>query len=383
MTVYLDNASTTYPKPETVYQRMTEFLREFGANPGRSGHRMAVQAEREIDLVRLKIARLINAKEPKQIIFTLNGTDALNIAIKGILKPGDHVITSTLEHNSVSRPLEQMRVDEIISVSKVSIDASGRIDPDDVKKVITPKTRLIILTHASNVIGTIQPISEVGAIARNHDLLFLVDAAQTAGALPIDVDLSNVDLLAASGHKSLLGPPGTGFLYVGPRAAKTIRPVRTGGTGGDSSSKLQPDEFPFRLEGGTPNTAGIAGLGAGIDFINDTGIEQIYKHERSLINTFLNRLAETTGITFYPAHSVAERVGVASFCVEGFIAAEFGAILDESFNIAVRSGLHCAPYLHESIGTFPEGAIRVSVGPFSTAEDIDFLSDAIHEILGA
>ncbi|HZS45050.1 MAG TPA: aminotransferase class V-fold PLP-dependent enzyme [Blastocatellia bacterium] len=381
MTIYLDNASTSFPKPESVYRRMTEFLRESGANPGRAGHKMAVQAEREIDLVRLKIARLIGAKEPRQVVFTLNGTDALNIAIKGIVKEGDHVITSTLEHNSVSRPLEQLRVNNVVSVNKVGFDSSGQIDPDDIRNAIQPTTRLIILTHASNVIGTIQPVTEIGEIARNHNLLFLVDAAQTAGCLQIDIERSNIDLLAAPGHKSLLGPPGTGFLYVGPRAAEVIRPIREGGTGGDSASKLQPEEFPFRLEGGTPNTSGIAGLGAGIDFIDGRGLEQIRQYDQSLISTVLNRLTEMEGVTVYPNNLSSDRVGVASFNVKGFSPAELGNILDESFDIAVRTGLHCAPYLHQSIGTFPEGSVRASVNPLSTAEDVNALCNAIDEIL--
>src|SRR5581483_1601065 len=225
------------------------------------------------------------------------------------------------------------------------------------------------------------PVTEIGEIARNHNLLFLVDAAQTAGCLQIDIERSNIDLLAAPGHKSLLGPPGTGFLYVGPRAAEVIRPIREGGTGGDSASKLQPEEFPFRLEGGTPNTSGIAGLGAGIDFIDGRGLEQIRQYDQSLISTVLNRLTEMEGVTVYPNNLSSDRVGVASFNVKGFSPAELGNILDESFDIAVRTGLHCAPYLHQSIGTFPEGSVRASVNPLSTAEDVNALCNAIDEIL--
>ena len=380
MTIYLDNASTSYPKPDAVYNRMVEFLKQSGANPGRSGHKMAIEAEHEIDLVRLKIARLVKAKDSSHIIFTLNGTDALNIALKGILRPGDHVVTSALEHNSVSRPLEGMRTEGLIDFTRVGFDASGLIDPDDIRKAIRGNTRLIVLTHASNVLGTIQPIDQVAKITRDYDLLFLVDAAQTVGTLDIDVETAMIDLLAAPGHKSLLGPPGTGFLYVGARAASVIRSVREGGTGGDSSSRLQPREFPFRLEGGTPNTAGIAGLGAAIDFINAKGMVSIRDHELSLVNGLMDRLTTLSSVITYPDSQLTDRVAVASFNLKGFSAAETGTILDDSFDIAVRAGLHCAPFVHESLGTVPEGTVRVSFGPFSTISDVDQLFAALQQI---
>jgi len=380
MTIYLDNASTSYPKPDAVYNRMVEFLRQSGANPGRSGHKMAIEAEHEIDLVRLKVARLIRAKDPSHIVFTLNGTDALNIGLKGILRVGDHVVTSALEHNSVSRPLETMQTEGLIDFNRVGFDASGVISPDDIRKAIRSNTRLIVLTHASNVLGTIQPIDEVAKIAREHDLLFLVDAAQTAGTLDIDVEASMIDLLAAPGHKSLLGPPGTGFLYTGPRAASVIRPVRVGGTGGDSSSRLQPQEFPFRLEGGTPNTAGIAGLGAAIDFINERGMASIRHHELSLVNGLVDRLTTLPTAITYPNGRAKDKVAVATFNLKGLTAAETGTILDDSFDIAVRAGLHCAPFVHESLGTMPDGTVRVSFGPFSIIDDVDRLFDALVQI---
>jgi selenocysteine lyase/cysteine desulfurase len=273
-----------------------------------------------------------------------------------------------------------MQTDGVITISRVGFDASGQIDPDDIRRQIQTDTRLIVLTHASNVLGTIQPIDQIGTLAREHDLLFLVDAAQTAGNVPINVDDSLIDLLAAPGHKSLLGPPGTGFLYTGPRAASIIRPNREGGTGGDSSSRLQPAEFPFRLEGGTPNTVGVAGLGAAIDFITETGIETIRQHETSLVNSLMDRLATLPNVITYPSGTSAERVAVTSFNLQGLTAAETGAILDDSFDIAVRAGLHCAPYLHQQLGTMPDGTVRVSFGPFSTIDDVNKLIEAVEQI---
>src|SRR5918911_1844969 len=274
--IYLDNAATSFPKPESVYRALDAFARQSLANPGRAGHKMALAAERALDDCRHLLNQLFRGEGPERFVFTLNGTDALNMAFKGVLAEGDHVITSDLEHNSVSRPLRKMELDGRITLTRVRADGGGTIDPDDVRRAVTPRTRLLALTHASNVLGTVQPVAEVGRLARERGLLFLVDAAQTAGVVPIDVQALNIDLLAFPGHKSLLGPTGTGALYVGPRAR--LRAWREGGTGGDSSSEIQPAEFPYFLEGGTPNVLGIAGLSAGIRYIQEQGLDRLRAH---------------------------------------------------------------------------------------------------------
>src|SRR5215470_7888886 len=278
--IYLDNAATSFPKPEVVYQALDRFARQSLANPGRAGHKMALAAEHALDEGRHLLNQFFHGKEPERFVFTLNCTDALNMAFKGVLSDGDHVITTNLEHNSVSRPLRAMELAGRITLTRLKADGGGTISPDDVRAALTPRTRLIALTHASNVLGTVQPIAEVGRIARTADVLFLVDAAQTAGVVPLDVQEANVDLLAFPGHKSLLGPTGTGALYVGPRAR--VGAWREGGTGGDSSSETQPKEYPYYLEGGTPNVLGVAGLSAGIRFVQEKGLDTIRRHEVEL-----------------------------------------------------------------------------------------------------
>src|SRR5881227_2852119 len=288
MTIYLDNAATSFPKPESVYRALDEFARTDLANPGRAGHKMALAAERALDDCRHLLNQFFHGEEPERFIFTLNCTDALNMAFKGVLKEGDHVVTTDLEHNSVSRPLRAMELAGKIALTRIPADGGGTVDPDAVRKAITPKTRLIALTHASNVLGTVQPVVEVGHIAREHDLLFLVDAAQTIGVIPIEVQAMHIDLLAFPGHKSLFGPTGTGALYVGPRAE--LRPWREGGTGGDSASETQPREFPYYLEGGAPNVLGVAGLVAGLQYVEERGLEQIRAHEVALCERLWQRL---------------------------------------------------------------------------------------------
>ncbi|HJT75849.1 MAG TPA: aminotransferase class V-fold PLP-dependent enzyme, partial [Gemmataceae bacterium] len=285
---YLDNAATSFPKPEAVYQALDRFARQSLANPGRAGHKMALAAEHALDDARHLLNQLFHGEAPERFVFTLNCTDALNMAFKGVLGDGDHVITTDLEHNSVSRPLRQMELDGRITLTRVRADGGGTLDPDAVRRAVTPRTRLVALTHASNVLGTVQPVAEVGRIAREHDLLFLVDAAQTAGAVPIDVQALHIDLLAFPGHKSLLGPTGTGALYVGPRAV--VRAWREGGTGGDSSSETQPKELPYFLEGGTPNVLGVAGLSAGIRHVQEQGLERIHAHEVELVERLWRQL---------------------------------------------------------------------------------------------
>src|SRR5262249_9992814 len=298
---------------------------------------------------------------------------------KGVLADGDHVVTTDLEHNSVSRPLRALELAGHITLTRVPADCGGTVDPDAVRKAITPRTRLVAMTHARNVLGTVQPIAEVGRIVRERELLFLVDAAQTAGVVPIDVRALNVDLLAFPGHKGLLGPTGTGALYVGPRT--DVRAWREGGTGGDSSSETQPRLFPYFLEGGTPNVLGVAGLSAGVKYVVDQGLEKIRAHEVALTERLWRRLEEIDGYTVYGHRDPARRVGTLSFRSEILPAAEIGGILDQAFEIAIRPGLHCAPYIHRAIGTFPDGAVRVGPGPFNTEEDIDTLARALTEIV--
>ncbi len=376
--IYLDNAATSFPKPESVYQALDRFARQDLANPGRAGHKMALAAERALDDARHLLNQFFGGKGPERWVFTLNGTDALNMAFKGVLNGGDHVITTDLEHNSVSRPLRALELAGRITLTRVRADGSGTVDPGEVRKAVTPKTRLVAVTHASNVLGTVQPVEEIGRVTREHDLLLLVDAAQTAGVLPIDVGALNVDLLAFPGHKSLLGPTGTGALYVGPRAK--IRAWREGGTGGDSASETQPRELPYYLEGGTPNVLGVAGLSAGVRYVQEQGPEVIHAREVALCDRLRQKLAELPGYEVFGHRDAARRVGTLSFRCAALPAAELGGILDQAFDIAVRPGLHCAPYVHRAIGTFPEGTVRVSPGPFSSEEDIDRLGAALAEV---
>ncbi len=395
--IYFDNAATSFPKAPGVNEAMVKFLSEDAANPGRAGHRMAVAAEQMLDAVRLKLCRLFEADDPGRMVFALNGTDALNMAIKGVLGDGGgapggaHVITTDLEHNSVSRPLQAMADRKQIELTRITFDDDGFIDPEDVRKAIKPNTRLIVMTHASNVLGTIQDVAAVGAIAREHDVLFCLDAAQTAGVVPVSVKAMNIDLLAFPGHKSLLGPTGTGALYLGERCpgssldvddAKRLNPWREGGTGGDSSTPTQPAEFPHYLEGGTPNTVGLVGLGAGVDYVNKQGLGATLEHEQQMVQTLIDRFAEDERFTVYGTRDATRRVGTVSLNINGFDAPDVGSILDDSFGIAVRPGLHCAPYTHRRLGTFPDGAVRVSPGAFNTGEQLDQLIDALDQIAG-
>lgn len=376
--IYLDNAATSFPKPEAVYLAMDRFARTSLANPGRAGHKMALAAEHALDDARHRLNRFFYGGDPDRFIFTLNGTDALNMAFKGLLNSGDHVITSDLEHNSVSRPLTAMAESGHIALTRINADGGGTIDPDAVRAAITPKTRLVAITHASNVLGTLQPIAEIGRIVRERDLTFLVDAAQTAGVIPIDVQSQFIDLLAFPGHKSLLGPTGTGALYVGPRV--NLRVWREGGTGGDSSTPTQPREYPYYLEGGTPNVLGIAGLVAGLDYVEVRGLAAIHQHESELCDKLRSALNDMPGFEAFGHADPARRVGTLSFRCEVLPAPEIGGILDQAFDIAVRPGLHCAPYIHRSLTSFPDGLVRVSPGPFNTVADIDALIAALREI---
>ena len=397
--IYLDNAATSHPKAPGISEAMGAFLAETDANPGRAGHRMAVAAEQMMDDLRLALCRMFDAGEPARMIFALNCTDALNMAIKGVLladKPdgAPHVVTTVVEHNSVSRPLQSLADRGRIELTRVDCDDLGWVDPDDIKRAVTPATRMIVMTHASNVVGTIQDAATVGQIAREHEVLFCLDAAQTVGVLPISIEQMQIDLLAFPGHKSLLGPTGTGGLYVGQRcgdpgapappgdAANRLAAWREGGTGGDSSSPTQPPLLPYYLEGGTPNTVGLAGLAAAITYLKSRDMPATLEHERRLCQAVIDRFADDPRITLYGPRDTSQRAGALSINIAGYEPADVGAILDDSFDIAVRPGLHCAPYLHRRLGTFAEGTVRISPGPFSTVEDMGALMEAIEEIAG-
>ncbi len=376
--IYLDNAATTFPKPECVYEAMDKFLREKGANPGRAGHRMSVEAEQEIEKARVIVAKLLGIKNSERMIFTFSATDALNMGIKGLLCEGDHVITTELEHNSVSRPLGSLEDGGVITVTRVENSDDGLIDADDITKAIRSNTKLIICTHASNVLGTIQPIMEIGEIARERDLVFMVDAAQTMGVCRIDVEDYNIDMLAFTGHKGPYGPPGSGGLYVGERV--DLRAWREGGTGFDPESLLQPDTFPYKLESGTPNSVGIIGLKTGLEFCIKEDIDQIREHESKLVLRLISALETDHRFDIYGGLDGDRKVGIVSLNIKGLKPSEVGAILDNTFNIAVRSGMHCAPHIHRRVGTFPEGMVRISPGYFNTMEEIDETISGLKEI---
>jgi len=377
--IYLDNAATSFPKPEPVYRAMDTFARTKLANPGRAGHRMAVAAERTLDEGRHALNQFFRGQGVERWIFAYNCTDALNLAIKGTVQPGDHVVTSDLEHNSVSRPLRKLEKDGVITLTRVA-SVDGYLDPEAIRQAIQPgQTSLVALTHASNVLGTVQPIEAIAPVVRAAGALFLVDAAQSAGLVPIDLKATAVDFLAFPGHKALYGPTGTGALYVGPRA--NPRPWREGGTGGDSASETMPQELPFLLEGGTPNVLGIAGLIAGIAWVAERGVDASRRHEVALLQQVVDWVDGSDGWNYAGRWEPATHVGALSLIVpDGLTPQELGAILDSSFDIAIRPGLHCSPYAHKAIGTFPDGTLRVSPGPFSTEADIDTFLNALAEI---
>ena len=333
--LYLDNAATSYPKPESVYNELNGYLEREGANPGRGNYQFAFQTEKTIEATRLLAGQFFGMPDHHRVIFTLNGTDSLNIAIKGTVQPGDHVITSLLEHNSVSRPLKQLEENQVITLTQIPFSTEGFVDPNDFRKAITSRTRLITLLHASNVLGTIQPITEIGKICRENNLLFLVDAAQTAGIIPIDMSTSHIDLLACPGHKSLLGPTGIGLLLIGDRAS--LSPWREGGTGTNSENPRQPKELPYLLESGTPNTLGIAGLRAGMQFVIREGFDKIRSHDQKLLSQLITMLGEKKECQLYGSLDIDLRVGSLAINWKNYTSSEVGAILDESF--LVKSGL--------------------------------------------
>lgn len=379
MPVYLDNAATSFPKPEAVYRAADEFMRTVGVSAGRGAYRQALEADRIVYDTRRSLGTLFNIRDVSRIVFTFNVTEALNLAIKGLLNPGDHVITGSMEHNAVWRPLKVLENEGKIKLTAVPCDAEGFLDAQRIKDAITEKTRLIVLTHASNVTGTIMPVAEVGAIARQHNIPFLVDAAQTAGLYPVDAAAMNIDLLAFTGHKGLMGPMGTGGLYI--REGISIRPFKEGGTGGDSILERQPDALPDRYEAGTLNISGIAGLGAAVKFILDAGVDKIYEKELALTGYALRQLTGIDGVSVYGPKGTINRVGVISLNIGDLNPQKVGHILDENYGIMVRTGLHCAPFAHRTIGTIDRGTVRVGLGYFNTERDIDSFVAAVKDII--
>lgn len=374
--VYLDNAATSWPKPEGVYDAVSNAIRRSG-NPSRSNSEEARAAATDIIETRSALAQLFNIADPQRIVFALNATDAINLALQGMLKPGDHVITSQMEHNAVTRPLAYLE-DAGVAVTKVTTDPVRGADLDEIRKSIRPETKLVAMTHASNVTGTLNPIEEIGAICREAGVPFFVDASQSAGAIPIDVVKMNIDLLAFPGHKSLLGPTGTGALYVSETV--TPHPIRSGGTGVFSEVRLQPEQLPYYYEAGTQNTVGISGLCAGVQFIMERSVSSIYFEEQKMVTALIDGLTSIPGVTVYGPLS-SPRAAAVSFNIEGMDCADVAMILESYYDISVRSGLQCAPDTHRMLGTFDlGGTVRVSPGLFTTADEIDEFLWAVREI---
>ena len=371
MDVYLDNGATSFPKPLAVADAVYDYMVNNGGTSGRGAYEKALIADGLVYQTRKKIAALFNHHDPKTVVFTSSVTESLNLALQGLLKPGDHVVTSSLEHNAVWRCLKTLERDRSIQISVVPADCLGNTRVDDVEKAIQANTRLIVFTHASNVLGTIQPIAEIGALAREKDIFFLVDAAQTAGVIPIDVNRDQIDLLAFTGHKSLLGPMGTGGLVVNCQA--DIHPLVSGGTGGDSAYEYQPDYYPNHLEAGTMNVSGIIGLGAALDFLKKEGLETIRQKEDAVMAYALAELQKVPGIELYGPQNPAQTVGVIPFNLQSHAPEEVAFFLDQEHRVMIRAGLHCAPSAHRLMGTVTRGACRLGIGYFNEKSHIDAL----------
>ena len=374
--IYLDNAATSWPKPAAMLQAMNDFNANIGANPGRSGHRLSTDAARVIYDAREGLATLLGVDDPQQLIFTKNATECLNTTLQGLLRPGDHVVTTSMEHNSVMRPLRALE-EQGVELGVVPCDDTGDISLDDLAAAIRKNTRLIVMTHASNVTGTILPVAQVAELTHERGLLLCVDAAQTAGCVPLDVLHDQIDLLAFSGHKSLLGPQGTGGFYIRKGLEGQIRPLSYGGTGSRSEFEEHPSFMPDRFEAGTPNTIGIAGLGAGAAYVAAMGIPAIRAKEITLTGILMEGLKAIRGVKVYGPSDPARRTAVVSFNVGGISPSDLAFQLDERFNIMARSGLHCAPSAHRTIGTFPEGTVRFSLSPHTTPDEVTTAIEAV------
>jgi cysteine desulfurase family protein len=380
--IYLDNAATSFPKPAGVARAMNSFMDSVGANPGRSGHRLSIEAARIVFDAREKAASLFGVSDPLRVVFCSNATEGLNIAIRGIVKPGAHVITTGMEHNSVMRPLRRLEA-EGVELSVATCPPDKPFDPRDIERLFKPNTALVVVNHASNVTGTIMPVAVIGRLARDRGVPLLVDASQTGGCCPIDIEADYIDLLAFTGHKNLFGPQGTGGLALGSGFdIGRMAPLTTGGTGSRSEYELQPGFLPDKYESGTPNTVGIAGLGAGLDFVLAEGVERVRSHEKRLAAMLIEGLVNIEGVTVYGSHDPEARTATVSFNIEGVSPSEAAMILDEQYGIMCRPGLHCSPAAHRTIGTFPGGAVRFSAGYLNTPEEMDLAVGAVEAIGG-
>ena len=379
--IYLDNAATSWPKPETVVRAMTNFMDNIGANPGRSGHRLSVEAGRIVNDARESVARLFNVRDPMRVIFGLNATDGLNLGIRGILRKGDHVITGSMEHNSVMRPLRELE-QKGVELTVVQCSKEGFPAPQDVGDAMKKNTKLIVINHASNIVGSIAPIREIGKIAREHEILFLIDAAQTGGCIPIDMEADYIDLIGFTGHKGLLGPQGTGGLIIGERVGlKELTLQRSGGTGSKSEFENQPDFLPDKYESGTMNTVGLAGLTAGVEFVLSETVEKIHEKEMRLSKRFIEGATGIPDLGLYGCCDERRQTSTFSFNINGMSQSEAGFILDEEYGIMCRVGLHCAPTAHKTIGTFPDGTIRFGMGYFITEAEVEFALEALRRMV--
>jgi len=375
--IYLDNGATSFPKPEEVYAFMDTFYRNFGVNPGRSGYDLCLETGAMVDDTRKLLTNFFNGTDSERLCFSYNSTDALNLIIFGMLQPGDHAISTTIEHNSVLRPLYHLSQDGV-EVDYVPFDGAGFIDPDEIKKKFRPNTKLVIVNHASNVIGTIQPIREIGKYCREAGILFAIDASQSAGKIPIDMEEQFIDVVAFTGHKSLLGPTGIGGLYV--REGIEIRHTRAGGTGVRSADRAHLDEYPWRMEYGTGNILGIAGLNAGVKWVLKKGLNAIHEHEMHLAERLRDGLANIAGVSLYCQDDLTDHIAVLTFNVDGMEAGEVGTWIDVNHNIACRTGLHCAPMVHDQLGTTElHGSVRFGIGPFNTDEHIQAAIEAVQD----
>jgi len=378
MSIYLDNAATSFPKPSRVIEAVEETLRLNAANPGRGGHHLSLQAGRLVMECREAVARFFGIEDSGRIAFTANATEAINLGLFGALSPGDRVVTTSVEHNAVVRPLQELS-SRGVNVVRVMADSVGRVDPAAVREACLPGTRMLVMNHCSNVTGALQPIEEIGPWCREQGILFMVDAAQSAGLFAIDASEMAIDLLAVPGHKSLLGPTGTGFLFVHPDLV--LRPLLYGGTGNFSQSTTQPEEMPERLESGTLNTVGLAGLKAGLEFLESAGLDNVRAHERKLVGMLIDGLQGVEDVTLYGPLGSEWHGGAFSFNIKNVDPSMLGFRLDREYGICCRTGLHCAPEAHGSIGTLPQGTVRLSPGFFNTAEDIEQTLKAIRTIV--
>jgi cysteine desulfurase family protein len=382
---YLDNAATSYPKPDSVHDTVRSFYSESGINPGRTGCDMALSAEQMVSGTRKKLSELFNAsivenggtKDPDRLVFTLNATMSLNLVINGMVGPGDHVVTTMVEHNSVIRPVNH-KVKEGAEATFVVPDTEGYVAPEDIRKAIQKNTTLVIVNHGSNVTGVVQDIEAIGKVCKEEGVPFAVDTAQTAGVVPIDMPTCNISFLTFTGHKGLFGPTGTGGICVADDAE--IAGTVYGGTGVRSAYPYHLEEYPYRLEAGTLNIAGLSGLSAGVDWIREKGLENIHKHELELLSMLQEGLSDIKGVTVHGTTRLENRVATLSFNVDQYDASDVGTFLDVDYNIITRTGLQCAPLIHEHHGTSPRGTVRMSIGPFNTREHIEAAIRAVGEI---